>query len=69
MRKWEICITLKADMGTYPNRVPIIRDDFGIRKRTPMERLSFQGYPPNYTFKGISLESAYKNVKIQFAFL
>jgi DNA (cytosine-5)-methyltransferase 1 len=25
-----------------------------------MECLAFQGYPTNYTFKGISLESAYK---------
>ena len=59
-RKWDICPTLKANMGTYPDRVPIIRDDFGIRKLTPMECLAFQGYPKTYTFKGISLESAYK---------
>lgn len=59
-RKWEICPTLKANMGTYHDRVPIIRDDFGIRKLTPMECLAFQGFPKNYAFKGISLESAYK---------
>lgn len=59
-RKWEICPTLKANMGTYHDRVPIIRDDYGIRKLTPMECLAFQGYPPNYIFKGISLEAAYK---------
>lgn len=59
-RKWEICPTLKANMGTYPDRVPIIRDNFGIRKLTPMECLTFQGYPKDYTFKGISLENAYK---------
>ena len=59
-RKWDICPTLKANMGTYPDRVPLIRDDFGIRKLTPMECLAFQGYPKNYTCKGISLESAYK---------
>ena len=28
---------VKANMGTYPDRVPIIRDDFGIRKLTPIE--------------------------------
>ncbi len=33
---------------------------FGIRKLTPMECLAFQGFPKNYAFKGISLESAYK---------
>ena len=59
-RKWDICPTLKANMGTYPDRVPIIRDDFGIRKLTPMECLAFQGYPKDYVFKGISIESAYK---------
>ena len=59
-KKWEICPTLKANMGTYPDRVPIIRDDFGIRKLTPMECLAFQGYPKHYVFKGVSLESAYK---------
>ena len=60
MRKWDICPTLKANMGTYPDRVPIIRDDFGIRKLTPMECLAFQGYPKDYAFKGVALESAYK---------
>ncbi|MBR2152888.1 MAG: DNA (cytosine-5-)-methyltransferase [Clostridia bacterium] len=59
-RKWNICPTLKANMGTYHDRVPIIRDDFGIRKLTPMECLAFQGYPQDYAFKGISLENAYK---------
>lgn len=59
-RKWEICPTLKANMGTYHDRVPIIRDDFGIRKLTPMECLAFQGFPKEYAFKGISLNCAYK---------
>lgn len=59
-RKWDICPTLKANMGTYHDRVPIIRDDFGIRKLTPMECLAFQGFPKDFTFKGISLENAYK---------
>ena len=44
-RKWDICPTLKANMGTYHDRVPIIRDDYGIRKITPMECLAFQGFP------------------------
>lgn len=59
-RKWDICPTLKANMGTYHDRVPIIRDDYGIRKLTPMECLAFQGFPRDFAFKGISLESAYK---------
>lgn len=59
-RQWNICPTLKANMGTYPDRVPIIRDNFGIRKLTPMECLAFQGFPKTYTFEGVALESAYK---------
>lgn len=59
-RKWDICPTLKANMGTYPDRVPVIRDDYGIRKLTPYECLAFQGFPNSYIFKGISLENAYK---------
>lgn len=59
-RKWDICPTLKANMGNYHDRVPIIRDDFGIRKLTPIECLAFQGFPKDYNFKGISLEDAYK---------
>lgn len=58
--KWDICPTLKANMGTYPDRVPVIRDDYGIRKLTPYECLAFQGFPNGYIFKGISLEDAYK---------
>lgn len=47
-------------MGTYPDRVPIIKDDFGIRKITPLECLALQGFPKDFVFKGISLNSAYK---------
>lgn len=59
-RKYIISPTLKANMGTYPDRVPIIRDDFGIRKLTPYECLALQGFPKEYVFKGIPLEAAYK---------
>lgn len=58
--KYTVCPTLKANMGTYHDRVPIIRDDYGIRKLTPRECLDFQGFPKEFEFKGISLESAYK---------
>lgn len=59
-RKNYICPTLTANMGTFPDRVPIVRDDFGIRKITPMECLALQGFPKEFKFKGISLNSAYK---------
>lgn len=60
MKKYEISPTLKANMGTYPDRVPIIRDDFGIRKLTPYECLALQGFPMDFKFKDIPLEAAYK---------
>lgn len=58
--KWDVCPTLKANMGTYPDRVPIIRDDYGIRKLTPRECLTFQGFPESFIMKGISLADAYR---------
>ena len=47
-------------MGTFPDRVPVILDDYGIRKITPLECLALMGFPKEFTFKGISLNSAYK---------
>ena len=58
--KWEVCPTLKANMGTYPDRVPVIRDDFGIRKLTPYECLKFQGFSGNFKFPNIPLNEVYK---------
>ena len=52
--------TLLANMGTFPDRVPIIRDDYGIRKITPYECLSLQGFPKEYRFPKIPMESSYK---------
>lgn len=59
-RKYKLSPTLKANMGTYHDRVPIIRDDFGIRKLTPYECLALQGFPRDYIFRGIPIEAAYK---------
>lgn len=59
-KKYNICQTLIANMGTFPDRVPIIKDDFGIRKITPLECLALQGFPKDFVFKGIPLNSAYK---------
>ena len=55
-----ICPTLTANMGTYPDRVPIVLDDYGIRKITPYECLALQGFPKEYRFPKIPLPSAYK---------
>lgn len=58
--KHYICPTLTANMGTFPDRVPVVLDDFGIRKITPQECLLLQGFPTDFSFKGIPLNSAYK---------
>lgn len=55
-----ISFTLKANMGTWYNRIPYIRDNFGIRKITPLECLALQGFPKNYDFPQIPLADAYK---------
>lgn len=55
-----ICPTLTANMGTYPDRVPIILDDYGIRKITPYECLALQGFPKDFRFPKIPMASAYK---------
>lgn len=62
MRAWKICPTLKANMGTYRDRVPIIRDHFGIRKLTPIDCLALQGFPNSYTFPQIPIEQIYKQL-------
>ena len=56
----NICPTLTASMGIVPDRVPVVRDDYGIRKITPQECLALQGFPKEFTFSGIPLNSAYK---------
>lgn len=59
-RPYYVCPTLTANMGTFPDRVPIIKDDYGIRKITPYECLALQGFPKEYRFPKIPMASAYK---------
>lgn len=59
-RKFFVCPTLTANMGTYPDRVPVVLDDYGIRKITPYECLALQGFPKDFRFAKIPFESAYK---------
>lgn len=58
--KVGVSFTLKANMGTWYNRVPIIKDDFGIRTITPKECLALQGFPQSFDFPDISLKNMYK---------
>lgn len=55
-----ISFTLKANMGTWYNRVPIIYDNFGLRTITPYECLALQGFPKWFVFPDIPEKSQYK---------
>ena len=43
--KSNVCPTLTANMGAGGHNVPLIKDDFGIRKLIPKECFALQGYP------------------------
>lgn len=59
--KSNVCPTLTANMGTGGHNVPLIRDNYDIRKLTPEECLGFQGFPETYRFSTeISRASCYK---------
>lgn len=61
--KNKMCPTLTANMGTYPNRVPVVWDDYGIRKLTLRECLDFQGFPKEFYFpNSITIDDAYKQI-------
>ena len=60
--KSNVCPTLTANMGTGGHNVPLIRDDFGIRKLTPEECLRFQGFPDWFGFPDIARSYKYKQV-------
>lgn len=55
-----ICFTLKANMGTWKNRVPYVRDNYGIRKITPAECLAMQSFPTEFRFPDIAESAMYK---------
>ena len=59
-KPYYVCPTLTANMGTFPDRVPVVLDDYGIRKITPYECLALQGFPKDYRFPNIPMASAYK---------
>lgn len=46
--KSNVCPTLTANMGTGGHNVPLIIDDYGIRKLTPRECFMLQGFPESY---------------------
>lgn len=48
--KTNVCPTLTANMGSGGHNVPLLKDDFGIRKITPRECFRLQGFHDNYKF-------------------
>jgi len=60
--KNKVCPTLTANMGTGGHNVPIIRDDYGIRKLTPRECLRFQGFDDNFILPEIARSHLYKQI-------
>lgn len=54
------CPTLTANMGGGGHNVPLIRDSNGIRKLTPRECFTFQGFPESYVLPTVSDTALYK---------
>lgn len=46
--KNNVCPTLTANMGTGGHNVPLVLTDTGIRKLTPQECFSIQGFPKDF---------------------
>lgn len=46
--KKGVCPTLTASMGTGGNNVPLVLDNYGVRKLTPYECFMLQGFPEDY---------------------
>lgn len=56
-----VCPTLTANMGGGGHNVPLLLDDFGIRKLTPWETLQFQGFPDDFVIpEGMADSHIYK---------
>lgn len=60
--KSGVCPTLTANMGTGGHNVPIIKDDKGIRKLTPLECARLQGFPMNYKLPNLADSILYKQL-------
>lgn len=58
--KKGVCPTLTANMGTGGHNVPIILDDFGIRKLTPRECFNLMGFPKSFKLPDVNDSILYK---------
>ncbi len=60
--KKGVCPTLTANMGMGGHNVPIILDNQGIRKLTPLECSRIQGFPDSYKLPNIADSALYKQI-------
>lgn len=59
-KSYKICPTLLASMGKFPDSIPVVLDNYGIRRITPYECLALQGFPKEFRFPNIPIDRAYK---------
>lgn len=57
--KSNACPTLTANMGSGGHNVPLVLDDFGIRKLTPRETANFQGFSQNFILPKLANSKLY----------
>lgn len=57
--KSNACPTLTANMGSGGHNVPLVLDDYGIRKLTPRETANFQGFPKNFVLPKLANSKLY----------
>ena len=61
--KNDAVFTLTANMGEGGHNVPVFRDQWGIRKLTPEECLSLQGFNSNFKFpEKVAKSQRYKQI-------
>lgn len=56
--KSNVCPTLTANMGMGGHNVPLVLDNYDIRKLTPDECIAFQGFPKEFKFPDTIPDSA-----------
>lgn len=61
--KTNAVFTLMANMGEGGHNVPVIRDDWGVRKLTPRECARLQGFDDSFVFpEEIPLSAKYRQI-------